>query len=122
MKYHAKRIPHWHLWHRSFDSKLDQEAVDFWGLPSKRNRCADTSRICLALSSQERLQTLFAELFNLPISAGTLAKINSTFSEKITGVLKNLQEHLIKTQVKHMDETGFRIRGQTQWLDVLYAL
>jgi transposase len=62
---------------------------------------------------------LLADVFNLPISTGTLAKINSTFSDRIGNLLKKLKSDLIAAPVKHMDETGFRIEGRTQWLHVL---
>ena len=71
------------------------------------------------LLPQKRLQNLFSTLFNIPISAGTIAQISNEFSSKVDSFLINLQSQLGQAPVKHMDETGFRIKGKTQWLHVL---
>lgn len=68
---------------------------------------------------EDRLQTVFADLFGLPISTATLASINREIGEKIAPLQEKVLEALKNTAVKHLDETGFRIGKKTQWLHVI---
>ena len=68
---------------------------------------------------EDRLKTLFEDVFTLNIATGTLTKINQTFAEAISGENQKTLEALKKAPVKNMDETGFRVGGKTFWLHVL---
>jgi len=68
---------------------------------------------------EERLQTLLRDIFKVSMSSATLEKITHKFSHQLEGELASVSAHLIKAPVKHVDETGFRIGGKTNWLHVL---
>ena len=71
------------------------------------------------LIPEDRLQAVFADLFCLPISTATLASINQEMGEKIAPLQDNVLKALKVADVKHLDETGFRIGKKTQWLHVI---
>ena len=71
------------------------------------------------LIPEDRLQGVFTDIFALPISTATLATINMQFGEKVTVHQEVMLEKLKAADVKHLDETGFRIGGKTNWLHVI---
>ena len=71
------------------------------------------------LIPEDRLQTVFSDLFSLPISTATLASINNEIGEKIAPLQESVLEALKKADIKHLDETGFRIGKKLQWLHVI---
>jgi len=70
------------------------------------------------LLPEERLQQTFSDLFKLKIATATLNR----FTEKVYPHLEEFEEAVFKqvkqASLKHLDETGFRIAGRTQWLHV----
>ncbi len=68
---------------------------------------------------EDRPAQVMADLFNAPLVAATLATMSRKASERLKGVASHVQD-LIDGQVhvKHLDETGLRIGGRTQWLHV----
>lgn len=71
------------------------------------------------LIPEDRLQAVFLDLFSLPISTATLAFINQEIGQQIAPIQEKVLEGLKNTDVKHVDETGFRIGKKTQWLHVI---
>lgn len=71
------------------------------------------------LLPENRLHDFFVQVFNLPINTATISKIGARFAHKITPQLREIEENLRGSPVKHVDETGFRIKGKTCWLHVL---
>jgi transposase len=65
---------------------------------------------------EDRLQTLFQDVFCLPISTATLVNLNAAFSQRITSAMEGVLARLKVSEVKHADESGIRIGGKTQWL------
>ncbi len=64
----------------------------------------------------ERIQTHFAELFEIPISAGSVYNFNRDAYQRLTEF-----DHLVKYQLTHgslihADETGINIGGKRMWL------
>lgn len=67
---------------------------------------------------EDRLQETFRDLFNIHLATDTL----NNFSESVYEKLGIFEDHVLSkikaAPVKHLDETGFRIASQTQWLHV----
>ena len=69
---------------------------------------------------EDRLSQVMAELFGAPVTAATLAAMSERAAERLRDVASHIEDLAAGTaRVKHMDETGFRIGGQTQWLHVI---
>jgi len=66
----------------------------------------------------ERLVELFSDLFNHPISEGTLYNTNRTVYEALELTEEAIVEQLINSSVVHFDETGLRVGGERQWMHV----
>ncbi|NEQ87903.1 MAG: transposase [Moorea sp. SIO2I5] len=58
-------------------------------------------------------------MFGCGITTGTIANLTMVLAEKIQPVVEQLAGRIKASPVKHLDETGFRIAGQTQWLHVV---
>ena len=69
---------------------------------------------------EDRLSQVMAELFGAPVTAATLATMSKRAAERLRDAASHIQDLAAGTaRVKHMDETGFRVGGQTQWLHVV---
>lgn len=68
---------------------------------------------------EKRLQNIFEDVFQLPISSATLGTIIQSFTQKVVPIQEANLEELKISPVKHLDETGFRIVGETGWLHVI---
>ena len=67
---------------------------------------------------EDRLKEIFSDLFKIPIATATLVKFSENFAKELTGFNEELLKEIEGTFLKHLDETGFRINGKTQWLHV----
>ncbi len=77
--------------------------------------------ICLLhyqLLPEDRLVELMADLFGVKLAAATIARMSRTCAERLRGFAETVRDLVAGAAVKHMDETGFRIGGKTQWLHV----
>ena len=70
------------------------------------------------LLPEDRLVELMADLFGVKLAAGTIAAMSRNCAGRLRGFVESLRDLVAKAPVKHMDETGFRIGGKTQWLHV----
>ena len=70
------------------------------------------------LLPEDRLVELMADLFGVKLAAATIARMSRTCAERLRGFAETLRDLVAGAPVKHMDETGFRIGGKTQWLHV----
>lgn len=68
---------------------------------------------------EDRLQEIFDDVFELPISAATLAGMSSNFASKAASIQNQVFEELKDAPVKNADETGIHIAGKTNWLHLL---
>jgi transposase len=68
---------------------------------------------------EDRLETLFDDLFSLPISATTLVAIGQRFEQEVAPFAASVLTHLRDAPVKHLDETGFRVAKKLHWLHVI---
>ena len=69
---------------------------------------------------EERLTEVMQDLFGAPLCAATLSNMTAKAARLWRGFSESVRELLTAGPgVKHLDETGFRIRGKTQWLHVI---
>ena len=74
------------------------------------------------LLPEKRVAALIADLFGVALSTATLATIGQKAAARLRPFAEAVREHVAQAPVKHMDETGFRIAGKTQWLHVASTL
>lgn len=67
---------------------------------------------------EDRLVELMADLFGVELAAATIARMSANGAGRFQGFVEALGQSVKSAAVKHLDETGFRIGGQTQWLHV----
>ena len=70
------------------------------------------------LLPQKRLVALMSDLFGVWVAAATLESMSRACAARLTGFAQTVRDLVAGAPVKHMDETGFRIGGKTQWLHV----
>ena len=70
------------------------------------------------LLPEDRLAELMADLFGVKLVAATIARMSQTCAARVTDFVAAVRDLVAGVAVKHMDETGFRIGGKTQWLHV----
>ena len=70
------------------------------------------------LLPEDRLVELMADLFGVKLAAATIARMSRTCAERLRSFAETVRDLVAGAAVKHMDETGFRIGGKTQWLHV----
>ena len=74
------------------------------------------------LLPEKRVAALIADLFGVALSTATLATISQNAAARLRPFAETVRDHVAQAPVKHMDETGFRIAGKTQWLHVASTL
>ena len=52
----------------------------------------------------------------------TIARISQDCAQRFEGFAEAVCDHIAAAPVKHMDETGFRVGGKTQWLHIASTL
>ena len=70
------------------------------------------------LLPEKRLAMLMADLFSVRLTTATIARISQDYAARCQAFVDTLREQVAKAPVKHMDETGFRVGGKTQWLHI----
>jgi transposase len=70
------------------------------------------------LLPEKRLAALMADLFGVKLVTATIARISQDCAVRFQGFADELRDLVTAAPVKHMDETGFRIGGKTQWLHI----
>ena len=68
---------------------------------------------------EDRLSEALQDLFGCRMTPGTIANNSKSLGSKLSGVVDKLAASVKSAPVKHLDETGFRISGKTQWLHVV---
>ena len=67
---------------------------------------------------EKRLAQLMSDLFGVSLSCATIAGMSRNCASRLAGFAEVLRDLVAGANVKHMDETGFRIGSKTQWLHV----
>jgi transposase len=70
------------------------------------------------LLPEKRLAALMGDLFGVHLVTATIARISQDCAERFQGFATAVRDRVATAAVKHLDETGFRIGGKTQWLHV----
>ena len=70
------------------------------------------------LLPEKRLAGLMADLFGVHLVTATIARISQGCAERFQGFVAAVRDRVVAAPVKHLDETGFRIGGKTQWLHI----
>ncbi len=66
----------------------------------------------------ERGAEVFADLFDCPVSPGTLASMVRGFTDRLDKPLAAIKKILIASKVIHCDESGMSIMGKRHWVHV----
>jgi len=74
------------------------------------------------LLPEKRLAMLMADLFGVTLVAATSARISRDCAGRYAGFADAVRDRVAAAAIKHMDETGFRIGGKTQWLHIASTL
>ncbi len=64
----------------------------------------------------DRLAKLSHDVFQIPVSAGSLVRMVHECAKKLAVPVNQIKEQLIKSSVLHCDETGVRVKGKNNWL------
>jgi transposase len=70
------------------------------------------------LLPEKRLAALMADLFGVRLATATIARISQDCADRFQSFAVAVRDQVAAAPVKHMDETGFRTGGKTQWLHV----
>ena len=70
------------------------------------------------LLPEKRLAALMADLFGVFLATATIAGMSQRCAARFQGFAAAVRDRVAEAPVKHMDETGFRIGGKTQWLHI----
>lgn len=70
------------------------------------------------LLAEKRLAALMADLFGVKLATATIGRISQECAGRLRGVADAVRDHMAAAPIKHLDETGFRIGGKTQWLHI----
>jgi len=84
-----------------------------------RTRAAATYLSAQHFVPEDRRSALFKELFGLPVSAASLGTFDAEAAEALAPAQEAVLQELKAAPVKHLDETGIRICGKTEWLHVV---
>jgi transposase len=70
------------------------------------------------LLPEKRLAALMADLFGVHLVTATIAGMSRSCAARFQGFAAAVRDRVAAAPVKHMDETGLRIGGKTQWLHI----
>lgn len=67
---------------------------------------------------EKRLAAVIADLFDVSLSAATIAAMSRHYADRFAVFAIAVRDLVAAAPVKHLDETGFRVGGKTQWLHI----
>ena len=66
----------------------------------------------------KRLQELFNDVFQIPLSQGTLDSILNRGHENLVHFEQQAKQVVLSSELAHFDESGMRVNKQLHWLHV----
>lgn len=66
----------------------------------------------------KRVKQLFGDLFNQPINESTILSMLKGTNEDLKDVEQQIADHLLQSEVVHVDESGIRCEKKNHWLHV----
>lgn len=66
-----------------------------------------------------RTREILANVFDIPLSEGTITSMVSRCSANLTDVISKIGKLVVNSKVDNADETGFRVEGKLHWAHVL---
>jgi transposase len=70
------------------------------------------------LLPEDRLAEAMTDLFGVRLATATIARMSRACAARWRDFVATVRDYVAAAAVKHMDETGFRVGGKTQWLHV----
>lgn len=67
---------------------------------------------------EDRLAELMRDLFGVSLVPATIARMSRSCAHRLSSFARAVRERVTDAKVKHLDETGFRLGGKTQWLHI----
>jgi transposase len=67
---------------------------------------------------EDRLAELMRDLLGVRLVPATIAGMSRNCAHRLRSFAEAVRERVVVAKVKHMDETGFRLGGKTQWLHI----
>lgn len=67
---------------------------------------------------EDRLAELMGDLFGVRLVPATIARMSHNCAYRLQGFVAAVRAGVHTAKVKHLDETGFRVSGRTQWLHI----
>jgi transposase len=67
---------------------------------------------------EDRLAEVMRDLFGVSLVAATIARMSHSCAGRLHSFAQEVRECVNGAKVKHLDETGFRLCGKTQWLHI----
>ena len=64
----------------------------------------------------DRLSKISRDIFKIPVSCGTLVNMVNECAHSLDISMEFIKKQLLQSPVLHVDETGLRVKGKTQWL------
>lgn len=72
------------------------------------------------LIPMKRVVSIIGDFFNIALSIGTIANQIKKTAKLVKPFVESIKQELLTNEgVKHLDESGFRIEGKTQWVHVM---
>lgn len=93
----------------------NREAQVQYGSTAKALMCYLTTEMMAPLN---KTRSFFKQITNgiFKLSEGTIVNTQKVLDKRLTPIVEEIKERLIKAKVLHVDETGIRINGKLNWL------
>ena len=70
----------------------------------------------MGMISIERTHNILSDLFNIPISTGTIHKMVSKCADRLVPIIDEIKERIVAAPIVNFDETGTRVNKKIKWV------